>query len=233
MLQNCDFIRFFFLDLKIYRKIKERERQQRKEEIKTKIINKQQALLKEAYRHCNTASYSSNNVIPCESSNSFDNESVVKVRIRYIPKEENVQKQKHSKVTSKVTKSDEKLSKTKYDEDIIRVAESDRIYCEQNYFNIKSYPIIRGSKCESKQNDSKCLTKNSHLAERCKQSLRIEERMKPTLVHEHPASAPVLSNHINRSESKSITSDPTGNVRAQSTLSARSSIYSGHKSCKL
>jgi len=51
-----------------------------------------------------------------------------------------------------------------------------------------------------------------------------------TLVHEHPASAPVLSNHISRSESKSITSDPTGTVRAQSTLSARSSVYSGHKS---
>lgn len=91
-------------------------------------------------------------------------------------------------------------------------------------------------KYESKQNVSlsKCLAKNSHLAERCKQNLRLEERIKPvTLVHEHSASAPVLSNHISQLESKSITSDSTGNVRAQSTLSARSSIYSGHKSCKL
>lgn len=138
LLQNCDFIRFFFLDLKIYRKVKERERQQRKEEIKTKIISKQQVLLKEAHIYRNTANYSSSNVVPSESSNSLDDESVVKVRIRCIPKEEDVQKQKHFEAIT--IKSDEKLSKTKYnEEDAIRVAESDRIYCKQNYFNVKSY----------------------------------------------------------------------------------------------
>lgn len=227
---NCDFIRFFFLDLKIYRKVKERERQQWKEEIKMKIISKQQALLEEACRLHNTVDYSSSN-IPSESPNSLD-ESVIKVRIRCIPKEEDVQKQKYSKTT--VIKSDEKLSKTKYDEeDTSQLAESDRIDCEQNYFNTKSYPVVKNSKDESKQNISN-LIKNSYLADRCKQNLRIKERMKPmTLVREHPVSAPVLLNHMNRSGSKSVTSDPTGNTRPQSTLSARSSVNLAHKSCKL
>ncbi|XP_024878231.1 uncharacterized protein LOC112458702 [Temnothorax curvispinosus] len=223
-------LKAFMKDLKIYRKVKERERQQRKEEIKTKIISKQQALLKEVYRHRNTADCSSSNIIPSESSNSLDDESVVKVRIRCIPKEEDVQKQKRSKATA--IKSDEKVSKAKYDEeDAIQVAESDRIHCERNYFNTKSCPVIRSSNNESKQNISKCLVKNDRLTERWKQNLRIEEHMKPvTLVQEHSASAPVLSNQISRSESKSITSDPTGNMRAQSTLSARSSVNFAHKS---
>ncbi|XP_011691066.1 PREDICTED: uncharacterized protein LOC105452002 [Wasmannia auropunctata] len=224
-------LKAFMKDLKVYRKIKERERQQRKEEIKTKIVNKQQALLKQVYRHCDTVDYSSSNIVPSESSNSLDDESVVKVRIRCIPKEEReaIQKQKCSKT---VIKSDEKLSQTKYNEqDVIQVTDgSDRIYCEQNYSNVKFYPLVRSSKDMNKQ-DSKYLAKNSHLTERCKQNLKIEERMKPaTLVQEHPSSAPVLSNHISRSELKNVISDPTGNVRTQSTLSARSSIHSGHKS---
>lgn len=194
-----------------------------------KIISKQ-ALLKEAYRLHNTGDYSSNN-IPSESPNSLNDESVVKVRIRCIPKEDDVQKQKYSKTT--VIKSDEKLSRTKYDkEDTSQLIESDKIYCAQNYFNTKSYPIVKNSRDESKQNISN-LVKNSHSAERCEQSLRIKQQMKPmTLVQEHPLSAPAL-NHMSRSESKSIISDPTGNTRAQSTLSAKSSVNFAHKSCKL
>lgn len=216
--------------MKIYKKIKERERQQRKEELKTKIIGKQQTLLKETYKHHNIVDYSTSNIIPSESSNSLDNESVVKVRIRCISKEEDIQKRKRSEAT--VIKSDEKLSKTKYNEkDTIQIAESDRIHCEQNYFNTTSYPIIGNSK-ESKQNISKYLIKNSHLAERGKQNLRIQGQMKPvTLVQEYPVGTPILSNRIGRS--KSITSDPTENIRTQSTLSARSSVNFAHKSCKL
>jgi len=212
----------------MYRKVKERERQQRKEEIKTKIINKQQALLREVYRHHDTTDCSLNNIVPSESSNSFDDESVIKVRIRCIPKTD-IQKCSKSAI-----KSDEKLVQTKYnDQYAIEVVKSNGIYCEQNYSNTKPYPI-KNSKDESKQDSSVIFSKNDHLAERCKQNLRIENQMKPvTSVQEHPSSAPVLSNRISRSESKSITSDPTKNMRMQNTLSARSSVNSGHKSCKL
>lgn len=219
--------------MKIYKKIKERERQQRKEELKTKIIGKQQILLKETCKHRNIVDYSSSNIIPSESSNSLDNESVVKVRIRCISKEENVQKRKCSEATA-IKSDDDKLSKTKYDEkSTIQITESDRIHCEQNYFNTTSDPII-GSQLskESKQNISKYLIKNSHLAERGKQNLRIQGQMKPvTLIQDYPVGVPILLNHIGRS--KSVTSDPTGNMRTQSTLSARSSVNFAHKSCKL
>ncbi|XP_011881068.1 PREDICTED: uncharacterized protein LOC105569319 [Vollenhovia emeryi] len=200
-------LKAFMKDLKIYRKVKEREKQQRKEEIKTKIINKQQALLKEAYKH------SSSNIISSESSNSLGDESVVKVKIRCIPKEEekSVEKAKHCKTT--MIKSDEKLSK--YDKE-------NAIQVDETYFNAKPYPVIKDSRDESKQNLSKCLMRNDASAETCKQNLRIERV--------HPASAPVLSNRISRSESKSVTTDPSGNVRAQSTLSARSSVNFAHKS---
>ncbi|KYN43356.1 hypothetical protein ALC56_02082 [Trachymyrmex septentrionalis] len=221
-------LKAFMKDLKIYRKVRERERQQQKEEIKTKIINKQQTLLREAYRNHDTADYSLSNIVPSESSNSLDDESVVKVRIRCISKEEDIQKQRCSK--TKVMKSDEKLLQTKCNkQDAIEVAESNKIYCEQNYSNTKSYPVIKSSKSETKQDISKCLTKNSHLAERHKQNLKIDEQMKPmTLIH--PSSAPVLSNYISQSESKSVISDPTGNIRTQSALSAKSSVNSGPKS---
>lgn len=162
--QKRDFTRFFFLDLKIYRKVKERERQQRKEEIKTKIISKQQALLREASKHCDTRNYSSSNVIPSESSNSLDEESMVKVRIRCIPKEEDIQRRKFSKTTDR--KSNEKLSQTRYNkQDAIQVAEFDGIYCKQNYSNTKSYPVSTGLKGDSKQDISKCLIKSNHLVE--------------------------------------------------------------------
>ncbi|EGI59198.1 PREDICTED: uncharacterized protein LOC105152140 [Acromyrmex echinatior] len=220
-------LKAFMKDLKIYRKVRERERQQQKEEIKTKIINKQQTLLRKAYRHHDAADYSLSNIIPSESSNSLDDESVVKVRIRCISKEEDVQKQRCFKAN--VIKSDEKLSQTKRNkQDAIEVAESNRIYCEQNYSNTKSYPVIKSSKSETKQ-ISKCLTKNNHLAERCKQNLKIDEQMKP-MTSIHPSSAPVLSNYISQLESKSVTSDPTGNIRTQSALSAKSSVNFGPKS---
>ncbi|XP_011642494.1 uncharacterized protein LOC105430573 [Pogonomyrmex barbatus] len=214
-------LKAFMKDLKIYRKIKERERQQRKEEIKTKIINKQQALFKETHN----IEYSSNNIVASESSNSLDDESVVKVRVRCLPKKD-IQNRKH--FITAPTKSDEK-SKIEYDkEDFVQIAEYDST-CEQNYFNTKY--SIRDSK-HGKQNISKCLVKNSHLDERCKQNLKIEQMKPMTLIHEH-TSAPVLSNHESKLGSRSVISDVTGNIRVRSALSARSSINSGHKSCKL
>lgn len=216
-------LKAFMKDLKIYRKIKERERQQRKEEIKTKIISKQQALIKEAHGHQNT-DYSLINIVPSESSNSFDDESLVKVKIKCIPKEDI---QKHTKAT--VIKSDEKLSTIKYHKEGVQINESDGTCCKQNYFNIKP-PIIKCSKSENRRNASKCLAKDSYLTEECKLNLRIEDQAKPiTSVFEQSICKP-RSDYVSGLESKSIASDPTGNVRTQSTLSTRSSINTRPKS---
>ncbi|XP_050462576.1 uncharacterized protein LOC126857312 [Cataglyphis hispanica] len=213
-------LKAFMKDLKIYRKIKERERQQRKEEIKTKIISKQQALIKEAHGHQNT-DYSVINIVPSESSNSFDDESLIKVKIKCIPKED-IQKY----IKANVIKSDEKLSTIKYHKEDAQVVESDKPCCKQNYFNTKP-SIIKCSKSESRQNASKSSAKDSYLMEECKLNLRLENQVKP--VFDQSICKP-RSDYVSESESKSIASDPTANVRTQSTLSTRSSINSRHKS---
>lgn len=207
------------LDLKIYKKIKERERQQRKEEIKTKIISKQQALIKEVHGHRNTV-----NIVPFESSNSFDDESLVKVRIKCISKED-IQKD----TEAAAIKLDEKVSTVKYQD--VQVVESDRTCCKQNYFNTTS-PIIKCSKSENRHNVSKYLAKDSYLTEECKHNSKEDQIKSVTSMFEQSICKPILLNCIN-SESKSVASDPTGNVRMQSALSTRSSINSRHKSCKL
>lgn len=204
--------------------------------MRAKIIGKQQALIKEAYR-CQKKEHSLNNTVPSESSNSFDNESLVKVKIRCIPKEKDEQSQKHSKVT--VLKTDEispPITTTKYHkEDISRVPETDRIYSKQSHFNAKSYPINRRPKSESRQNVPKCSLKDDYSAERCKHNMKMDEQVKPvTSVHEYPANEPILAGPATvRPRSKSIVSDPVGSTRTQSALSTRSSVNSGHKSCKL
>lgn len=216
-------LKAFMKDLKLYRKIKEHERQQRKEEIKTKIINKQQSLIKEASEHQST-DYSLINIVPSESSNSFDDESLVQVRIKCIPMEDI---QKHTKPTG--IKSDEKLSTIKYQKENVHLIESDS--CKQNYFNTKPSSIDRCSKSESRQSASKCLVKESYLMEECRLNLRVENQIKPvTSVLEQSVCKSRLSNYVNGSESKNVAPDTSGNIRTQSTLSTRSSINSRHKS---
>lgn len=126
---------------------------------------------------------------------------------------------------------DKRSSTINYKKDI-QTVESDKIYMEQN-IKTKSHSNIRSSKSKDEQDISKCPVKSNHLTERCKYNLRIEEQKKPVIsAHEHPTNEPILSNHIIRPRSKSVASDPIGSVRIQSTLSARSSVNSGQKSCK-
>lgn len=220
--------------MKIYRKIKEREKQQRKEEIKTKIISKQQTLIKEASHRQQDTDYSLINV-PSESSNSNDDESLIRVMIKCIPKisEEEIQKDVPKHTTTTAIKSNEKLSTIKYHKEDVQAVESDRICCKQDCINVKPFPIIRSSKNESRQNVSKYLTRDDYLTEKYKLNLRADQVKPITSVFEQSICKPRLLNCVSRSESKSVASDPTGNVHMQNILSARSSINSRHKSCKL
>lgn len=184
--------------------------------MKAKIISKQQALIKEAQGHLNT-DYCSNNIVPSESSNSFDNESLVKLRIRCIPREKDAQYQKHSEET--VIKLNKELATTSHKEDVTQ--KSDRIYHQDHFKRPQS---------RSRQSMSKYLVKDGHLTERY--NARLQEQVKPVVsIHECPANEAVSLDHVTKSRSKSATSEPIGNVRTQSALSARSSVTSAHKSC--
>ncbi|EZA53392.1 hypothetical protein DMN91_004950 [Ooceraea biroi] len=218
-------LKAFMKDLKTYRKIKERERQQRREEIKAKIISKQQAVIREAQEH-RDGDCSSTNVVSSEFLNSFNNESLVKVRIRCISKEDE-EVRKH--IRTAAAQSDDKPSAGHHKKDVTQVAESDRIHCRQHHLDDRCYPVSR-SKTESRQNVPHS-AKSSHLTEKYKHSLRVEEQIKPvTSVRDHSPNEPVTSSDTSRPRSKSVTSEPTGHVRTQSTLSARSSVNSAHKS---
>lgn len=73
----------FMKDLKLYRKVKDRERQQRKEDIRRKIIDKQRNMIREILTE-QTTEYRSieNTTISTNSSSSFIDSSFVKVRVK-------------------------------------------------------------------------------------------------------------------------------------------------------
>ncbi|KOC69064.1 hypothetical protein WH47_09621 [Habropoda laboriosa] len=75
-------LKAFMKDLKLYRKMKDRERQQRKEEIKKKILDKQQNMIREILREQNAELHSVENTITSNSSNSYINDSLVKVKVK-------------------------------------------------------------------------------------------------------------------------------------------------------
>ncbi|XP_078037206.1 uncharacterized protein LOC144470182 isoform X2 [Augochlora pura] len=74
----------FMKDLKIYRKVKELERQQRKEEIAKKIIDKQQSDMKRILREQGKHLSSVINSVSTNSSNSIDDNSIVKIKVHCV-----------------------------------------------------------------------------------------------------------------------------------------------------
>lgn len=211
--------------------MKDHEKQQRREEMRTKIISKQQTLIKEVYEYQKKGHSSlSNNSIPSKSPNSFNNESLVKVKIKCIPKKKVEQNQKHSSKVTVIT-TDEKSITSNFKEDVSRIPENDRIDFGQDQFNAKSYPINRHLENETRPN--KYLLRDNCVTERYKYNVKMEEQEKPmSSVHQYQVNDPTSSNHIVRPLSKSVISEPVGSTHAQSVLSTRSSVNSRQKSCK-
>lgn len=148
---------------------------------------------------------------------------MVKVRIKCISKDDE-QHQKYTKTTA--AKVDDKPLTTKR-ENAIHVIESDKIQREQHRDKFHS---IRRSKSESNQTVPRLAKSLPHLAEKCKHNLKIEEQVKPAIsVDDHAANEPII-NDASRPRSKSVTSEPSGHVRTQSTLSGKSTAS---KSCML
>ncbi|XP_015430641.1 PREDICTED: uncharacterized protein LOC107187146 [Dufourea novaeangliae] len=77
----------FMKDLKLYRKVKEREKQQRREEITKKIIDKQQSDIKKILREQRKQFCSAENIVSTESSNSYVDNPIVKVKVQCLSNE--------------------------------------------------------------------------------------------------------------------------------------------------
>ncbi|XP_012283825.1 uncharacterized protein LOC105701561 [Orussus abietinus] len=76
-------LKAFMKDLKMYRKIKERERQQWKEETKHKILSKQQHMCKELLRECTAEMNLNVTESTVSSTSSAQEESTVRIKVRY------------------------------------------------------------------------------------------------------------------------------------------------------
>ena len=73
----------FMKDLKLYRKVKDREKQQRKEEIRRKIIEKQQNVIKEVLREGRREFCYTENTVSTDS-NSYTDHSLVRVKVKCV-----------------------------------------------------------------------------------------------------------------------------------------------------
>ena len=74
----------FMKDLKLYRKVKDREKQQRKEEIRRKIIEKQQNVIKEVLREQRREFRYTENTVSTDTSNSYTDHSLVRVKVKCV-----------------------------------------------------------------------------------------------------------------------------------------------------
>ncbi|XP_033336895.2 uncharacterized protein LOC117226545 isoform X1 [Megalopta genalis] len=77
-------LKSFMKDLKLYRKVKELELQQRKEEIAMKIIDKQQSDIKRILREQRRHFSSVINTVSTDSSNSIVDNPIVKVKVHCV-----------------------------------------------------------------------------------------------------------------------------------------------------
>lgn len=105
-------LKAFMKDLKQYRKIKEHERQQRKEEIKRKIMDKQQSMIKEILREHKTQNHSIENTISTNSSSSYADNSLVKINVKFLSNDKENEKS-NSEENFAVTKQKLNIMKSK------------------------------------------------------------------------------------------------------------------------
>lgn len=224
-------------DLKIYKKIKEHERQQHKEEIRKKIMKKQQHMFHEILsEHFKELSEQTNNN---SNSSNFDNESLVKVKIKCIPKnKENLQQRYIKEQFDIPLREPSNLVKNKYKK-VNLVEDSCLNRKDYNCIDSKPHSTVLRSKSDNQSFVSSCSMQNVYNAnyDINKYNTISQEQplySKPMLSdRSRPISAPNILENNRKSRSKSILSDHSTTVRSQSLPRTKSSSCSTHKSCKI
>ncbi|XP_053979998.1 centriolar and ciliogenesis-associated protein HYLS1-like [Hylaeus volcanicus] len=210
----------FMKDLKLYRKIKEREKQQRKEQIKQKIIDKQKNDIKEILRERKKEFQSTENTISTDTSNSYNNEPLVKVKVKCLKQVRKRNKENKELTNYGISHTDTKekinITKTKSTKasDYSHVKPASVLYDDENSTGClesrKKYPDLS-------QQDSyttrkyKVKTKNNNIAH--------QEEL-TTLQSVRPMSAPNILEHerIGSSQTKSILSTKTSRSGVKSFI---------------
>ncbi|KAL2744526.1 hydrolethalus syndrome protein 1 isoform X1 [Vespula maculifrons] len=227
-------LKAFMKDLKIYKKIKEHERQQHKEEIRKKIMKKQQHMFHEILsEHFKELSEQTNNN---SNSSNFDNESLVKVKIKCIPKnKENLQQRYIKEQFDIPLREPSNLVKNKYKK-VNLIEDSCLNRKDYNCIDSKPHSTVLRSKSDNQSFVSSCSMQNVYNAnyDINKYNTISQEQplySKPMLSdRSRPISAPNILENNRKSRSKSILSDHSTTVRSQSLPRTKSSSCSTQKS---
>lgn len=219
-------------DLKMHRKIKERERQQWKENTKKKILSKQECMLNELLR----------DTIACEQSNSLgskhasidslqQDDSLVRIRVRCVSDDEDTENGTRHNIQERHVD-----------------VKTDKPCTKQNRQEINSCSLAeafptRNRRERSESNDGSKLREVSTDRSRSALVDKPNGGTKKTVqkqaasrvgVPARPLSAPIFTPdeiNIPRERSKSVASDPTERINARNAPS-RCSTRSQPKSCK-
>ncbi|XP_015181086.1 PREDICTED: uncharacterized protein LOC107068819 [Polistes dominula] len=232
-------LKAFMKDLKIYKKIKEYEKEQHKEEIRKKILKKQQQMIHEILSE---QSKELNDVTNNNSTSSnFENESLVKIKIKCIPKDKENQPEKYLKeeiVTPVRGQSNSVKSKhryIRYKENLIEDSRSNKN--DYNSINYKSQSSVQQqSKNDTQSSVTSCSIQNVYNTNY--DSNKYNTISQEQAVHSKPIlpdcnkliSAPNIIENNYKSRSKSISSNHSVTVRSQSLPRTKSSSCSMPKS---
>ncbi|XP_076239140.1 uncharacterized protein LOC143182179 isoform X2 [Calliopsis andreniformis] len=209
---------FFPKDLKLYRKVKEREKVQRKEEIKRKIVEKQQNVIKEILREQKREFCSTENTISTDSSNSYVNHSLVRVKVKCLSSDKENKESINSDKSCIGIKQKLDTSKSKFKEaSDYSNFKSNNTSC--NNENIESH-------LKNKHTCSQCLKHESYMVKKYRSKIdnkRIVHQEKPVTPQTvRPMSAPNILERdqelVGSTQAKSISSIKTPHSSAKSFI---------------
>ncbi|CAD1475789.1 unnamed protein product, partial [Heterotrigona itama] len=206
--------------LKLYRKIKDREEQQKKEEIKKKIINKQKNMIKEILREQKTELRSFENTVSSNSSSSYFDDTVVKVKVTKLSS--NKENKSPTDIEGNYPNVNHKMN---------MIQSKSKSISAQDQYNVKSNVVSYNNVDDkiyfkSKSKYKECLKKDFHVEMQSKTKIhddKIPLEEKPTALQSvRPMSAPNILEHQQ---------EYTKSSQTKSTSSTKNTC-SGAKSCK-
>ena len=233
------------LDLKLYRKIKEREREAWKEEIKGKILAKQRRALAEFIEE-QEASIPRHNqpekVIPSKSPEK--DEAMVKIKIKYSSKgKENNEKETLNQYRLKTRKSESSRGECdfrmkdlipgdfKYPETSIRTFSRDCTHPSKSVSKEKTVLEQRKIRTESSKENILSASRKKSRDKVEKAERRTPRPCEKFQEQKRPASAPEVAPNMLDIRTKSMISDP--GETASSCVTKSSAQLSQRKSCKI
>lgn len=211
-------LKAFMKDLKLYKKIKDREKEQKKEEIKKKIINKQKDMIEEILREQKTELRSFENTVSTNSSSSYFDDTIVKVKVTKLSSDK--ENKSPTDVEGNCPNVSHKMNMIQSKSKSIRAQDQCNVKS-----NVVSYNNVDDKTClKSKSKYKECLKKDFHIEMQSKTKIHddkipIEEKS-TALQSVRPMSAPNILEYQQ---------EYTRSSQTKSTSSTKNT-YSGAKS---